>query len=74
VTDVIETNQFGLKRHLSSQQFNLTGSKPIQRWQLEQLQNVVAAEKPEWDGINLISHEGDTSKLLLDMQRNDDHS
>ncbi|MDW2812581.1 hypothetical protein R5K32_20970, partial [Acinetobacter baumannii] len=66
VTDVIETNQFGLKRHLSSQQFNLTGAKPIQRWQLEQLQNVVAAEKPEWDGINLISHEGDTSKLLLD--------
>ena len=44
VTDVIETNQFGLKRHLSSKQFNLTGSKPIQRWQLEQLQNVVAAE------------------------------
>lgn len=74
VTDVIETNQFGLKRHLSSQQFNLTGAKPIQRWQLEQLQNVVAAEKPEWNGINLISHEGDTSKLLLDMQRNDDHS
>lgn len=57
VTDVIETNQFGLKRHLSSQQFNLTGAKPIQRWQLEQLQNVVAAEKPEWNGINLISHE-----------------
>ncbi|OBA11943.1 hypothetical protein SOI69_04190 [Acinetobacter pittii] len=74
VTDVIETNQFGLKRHLSSKQFNLSGSKPIQRWQLEQLQNVIAAEKPQWDGISLVSHDGDTAKLLLDMQRNDDHS
>ncbi|WP_336964205.1 hypothetical protein [Acinetobacter pittii] len=74
VTDVIETNQFGLTRHLSSKQFNLSGSKPIQRWQLEQLQNVVAAETPQWDGISLVSHDGDTSKLLLDMQRNDDHS
>lgn len=74
VTDVIETNQFGLKRHLSSKQFNLSGSKPIQRWQLEQLQNVIAAETPEWDGISLVSHDGDTAKLLLDMQRNDDHS
>ncbi len=74
VTDVIETNQFGLKRHLSSKKFNLTGSKPIQRWQLEQLQNVIAAETPQWDGISLVSHEGDTAKLLLDMQRNDDHS
>lgn len=74
VTDVIETNQFGLKRHLSSKQFNLSGSKPIQRWQLEQLQNVIAAEIPQWDGISLVSHDGDTAKLLLDMQRNDDHS
>ncbi|MFX8859230.1 hypothetical protein ABTM70_13540 [Acinetobacter baumannii] len=74
VTDVIETNQFGLKRHLSYKQFNLSGSKPIQRWQLEQLQNVIAAETPEWDGISLVSHDGDTAKLLLDMQRNDDHS
>ncbi|WP_457971121.1 defense against restriction DarA-related protein [Acinetobacter calcoaceticus] len=74
VTDVIETNQFGLKRHLSSKKFNLSGSKPIQRWQLEQLQNVIAAETPQWDGISLVSHEGDTAKLLLDMQRNDDHS
>ncbi|MFW1786953.1 hypothetical protein [Acinetobacter pittii] len=74
VTDVIETNQFGLKRHLSSKQFNLSGSKPIQRWQLEQLQNVIAAETPQWDGISLVSHDGDTAKLLLDMQRNDDHS
>lgn len=54
--------------------FNLSGSKPIQRWQLEQLQNVIAAETPQWDGISLVSHEGDTAKLLLDMQRNDDHS
>ncbi len=74
VTDVIETNQFGLKRHLSSKKFNLSGSKPIQRWQLEQLQNVIAEETPQWDGISLVSHEGDTAKLLLDMQRNDDHS
>lgn len=74
VTDVIETNQFGLKRHLSSKQFNLSGSKPIQRWQLEQLQNVIAAEIPQWDGISLVSHDSDTAKLLLDMQRNDDHS
>ncbi|MGE9818267.1 hypothetical protein ACQP6V_08750 [Acinetobacter baumannii] len=74
VTDVIETNQFGLKRHLSSKQFNLSGSKPFQRWQLEQLQNVIAAEIPQWDGISLVSHDGDTAKLLLDMQRNDDHS
>ncbi|WP_323139736.1 hypothetical protein [Acinetobacter baumannii] len=74
VTDVIETNQFGLKRHLSSKQFNLSGSKPIQRWQLEKLQNVIAAETPQWDGISLVSHDGDTAKLLLDMQRNDDHS
>ncbi|MFP0868570.1 hypothetical protein ACLD0L_08570 [Acinetobacter baumannii] len=74
VTDIIETNQFGLKRHLSSKQFNLSGSKPIQRWQLEQLQNVIAAEIPQWDGISLVSHDGDTAKLLLDMQRNDDHS
>nr|WP_318833792.1 hypothetical protein [Acinetobacter oleivorans] len=74
VTDVIETNQFGLKRHLSSKKFNLYGSKPIQRWQLEHLQNVIAAETPQWDGISLVSHEGDTAKLLLDMQRNDDHS
>lgn len=74
VTDVIETNQFGLKRLLSSKQFNLSGSKPIQRWQLEQLQNVIAAEIPQWDGISLVSHDGDTAKLLLDMQRNDDHS
>ncbi len=74
VTDVIETNQFGLKRQLSSKQFNLTCSKPIQRWQLKQLQNVITAETPQWDDINLVSHSGDTSKLLLDMQRNDDYS
>ncbi|VAX44401.1 Uncharacterised protein [Acinetobacter calcoaceticus] len=74
VTDVIETNQFGLKRQLSSKLFNLACSKPIQRWQLEQLQNVITAETPQWDDINLVSHSGDTSKLLLDMQRNDDYS
>ncbi|NNP70378.1 hypothetical protein [Acinetobacter sp. Ac_5812] len=70
--DVIETNAQGLVRHLSTSHFH-KNNQLIQRSQLTNLQDIPCALVPGWDGIELITHEGRTSHLLLDMQLHDDH-
>lgn len=70
---VIETNPQGLMRHLAVPHYH-KNKNIIPEWQLAQLQDVTCSTVPGWDGINLTSHEGQTSHLLLDMQRHDDHS
>lgn len=69
---VIETNPQGLMRHLAVPHYH-KNKDIIPEWQLAQLQDVTCSTVPGWDGINLTSHEGQTSHLLLDMQRHDDH-
>ncbi|MEG2264170.1 MAG: hypothetical protein RSC68_07430 [Acinetobacter sp.] len=72
VDSVIETNTQGLMRYLAVPHYH-KNKNLIPEWQLSQLQDVVSATVPGWDGINLTSHEGQTSHLMLDMQRHDDH-
>ena len=72
VDSVIETNTQGLMRHLAVPHYH-KNKNIIPEWQLDQLQDVTCGTVPGWDGINLTSHEGQTSHLMLDMQRHDDH-
>lgn len=72
VDSVIETNTQGLMRHLAVPHYH-KNENIIPAWQLAQLQDVTCGTVPGWDGINLTSHEGQTSHLMLDMQRHDDH-
>ncbi|WPE82822.1 hypothetical protein SB581_07585 [Acinetobacter baumannii] len=70
--DVIETNTQGLVRHLSTAHFH-KHKKQIQRAHLAALQDIPCAVIPDWDGIELKTHEGQTANLLLDMQLHDDN-
>lgn len=70
--DVIETNTQGLVRHLSTAHFH-KHKKLIQRAHLAALQDIPCAVIPDWDGIELKTHEGQTANLLLDMQLHDDN-
>lgn len=70
--DVLTTNTNGLIRHLDTSHYHAKPST-IAPWQLKAMQDVICAEKPMWDDINLLSHQGQTANLLLDMQRHDDH-
>ena len=72
VDSVLETNPQGLMRYLAVPHYH-KNENIIPEWQLSQLQDVVSATVPGWDGINLTSHEGQTAHLMLDMQRHDDH-
>ena len=72
VDSVIETNTQGLMRYLAVPHYH-KNKKIIPEWQLGQHQDVTCGTVPGWDGINLTSHEGQTSHLMLDMQRHDDH-
>ncbi|MGJ8757484.1 hypothetical protein ACSFV5_07510 [Acinetobacter sp. HC8-3S] len=71
--DVIETNTSGLLRHLATQQFH-KNNQLIQRTHLLALQDIPCSTIPGWDGIELLTHEGKTANLLLDMQLHDDQS
>ncbi|ENV36876.1 hypothetical protein F959_01683 [Acinetobacter venetianus RAG-1 = CIP 110063] len=71
--DVIETNTSGLMRHLATQQFH-KNNQLIQRTHLLALQDIPCSTIPGWDGIELLTHEGKTANLLLDMQLHDDQS
>lgn len=70
-TDVTETTTHALMRHLNSAQYHKKHGV-IQPWILSGLQDVVSEEKAMWDGLDLVSHNGQLSGLLLDMQRHDD--
>lgn len=70
--DVIETNTQGLIRHLSTAHFH-KHKKLIQRPHLAALQDIPCAVLPDWDGIELKTHHGQTANLLLDMQLHDDN-
>ena len=70
--DVLPTNTNGLMRHLNTRHYHMR-QQMIQPWQLKSLQDVLCAEKPMWDDINLLSHKGQTANLMLDLQRHDDH-
>ena len=72
VDSVVATNTQGLMRHLAVPHYH-KNKNIIPEWQLDQLQDVTCGTVPGWDGINLTSHEGQTSHLMLDMQRHDDH-
>lgn len=72
VDSVIETNTQGLMRYLAVPHYH-KNKNIIPEWQVAQLQDVTCGTVPGWDGINLTSHEGQTSHLMLDMQRHDDH-
>lgn len=70
--DVLTTNTNGLIRHLDTSHYHAKPST-IAPWQLKAMQDVICAEKPMWDDINLLSHKGQTANLLLDIQRHDDY-
>lgn len=72
-TEVLATNTHGLKRYLDSNYHNQKQGA-VKAWALEELQDILATEKPMWDGITLTSHQSNTARLLLDMQLNDDYS
>ncbi|ENU80449.1 hypothetical protein F975_01503 [Acinetobacter sp. ANC 3789] len=74
VTDVMLSNEEGLKRHLDNAYFHRTKDTAIQPWQLEKFQDVIAGEQPMWDGLQLKSHSGSLAHLLSDMQFHDDHN
>ncbi|MCH7335190.1 hypothetical protein [Acinetobacter sp. NIPH 2699] len=71
--DVIETSTQGLIRHLSTPQYH-KNKQLTHRNHLVYLQDIPCGVVPGWDGIELITHDGKTANLLLDMQRHDDHS
>lgn len=73
VVSVAETNAPGLMRYLNSKDFNYVANAPIHVERLRSLQDVTTAEKTMWDGINLKSHGGQSSTLLLDLVKHDDH-
>ncbi|WOE40047.1 defense against restriction DarA-related protein [Acinetobacter chinensis] len=72
VESVVSTTAQGLMRHLDTAHFH-NGNKPIQDWQLNNLQDVISGTVPAWDGCSLKSHGGSTVHLLLDIQKHDDH-
>lgn len=70
--DVIESSTQGLIRHLSTAHYH-KNKNLIHRTHLEALQDIPCAVIPEWDGIQLKTHKGQTANLLLDMQVHDDN-
>lgn len=76
VSSVIETNSHGLKRHLDKSIYHHK-KLDIQAWQLDELQDVLTAEKPMWDSANshvLTSHSGSMAVLMLDLMKHDDEN
>lgn len=74
VVSVAETNAPGLMRYLNSKDLNYVANAPVHPSKLQSLQDVTTIEKTLWDGIELKSHNGQSSMLLLDLVKNDDHS
>lgn len=58
-------------RHLDTSALHKYAS-PLRQRDIDRLQDVTTTEKAMWDGMNLLSHEGQSSKLRLDLVRNDD--
>lgn len=73
VVSVAETNAPGLMRYLNSKDLNYVANAPVHPSKLQSLQDVTTIEKTLWDGIELKSHNGQSSMLLLDLVKNDDH-